>query len=73
MSTAPYHCPFCADEGLRPHEAGVGVWHCQACLRTFSVKYLGLDRAARTIRPPGDRQSAPAAPAAHIETPGASR
>jgi len=70
MSNVPYHCPFCADEDLRPHEAAAGAWHCRACLRTFSVKYLGLDRAGRTVRPPSHPQSPLAA---HIETPGASR
>ena len=69
----PYHCPFCADEGLRPHEAAAGAWHCPACLRIFAVKYLGLDRSAGSIRPPGTPQSTLATPTAHVEIPGASR
>lgn len=39
----PYHCPYCAEEDLRPHGTTGGAWHCRACLRTFSVKYLGLE------------------------------
>lgn len=45
----PYHCPFCAEEDLRPHAAGSGAWHCRACLRTFTVHFLGL---APIERPP---------------------
>jgi transposase-like protein len=38
----PYHCPYCADEDLRPLGATPGAWHCRTCTRTFSVKYLGM-------------------------------
>ncbi len=38
----PYHCPFCAEEDLRPHESAHGAWHCRSCLRLFSVRFLGL-------------------------------
>jgi hypothetical protein len=38
----PYHCPFCAQEDLRPHESAHGAWHCRSCLRVFSVRFLGL-------------------------------
>lgn len=38
----PYHCPFCAEELLRPHEAARGAWHCRSCLRIFTVQFLGL-------------------------------
>ena len=46
----PYHCPYCGDEDLRPHEtvsdAGEptsphGSWECRSCLRAFSLKMLG--------------------------------
>jgi ribosomal protein L37AE/L43A len=40
----PYHCPYCGDEDLRPHEAGHGAWECRACMRAFSVKFIGLLR-----------------------------
>jgi uncharacterized Zn finger protein len=52
----PFHCPYCGDEDLRPHEvvdaSGVttsphGTWECRSCLRAFSLKMLGL------IRPSG--------------------
>jgi transposase-like protein len=46
----PYHCPFCAEEDLRPHGTTHGAWHCRACLRVFAVRFLGiegLDAAAR--------------------------
>ena len=44
----PYHCPFCAEEDLRPVESGAvpgltrGGWHCRSCLRVFSVAFHGI-------------------------------
>ena len=42
----PFHCPYCGNEDLRPHEtehgSGRGAWECRACLRAFSLKLLGL-------------------------------
>ena len=46
----PYHCPFCAEEDLRPVEPGAvdglsrGGWHCRSCLRVFSVAFHGIHR-----------------------------
>ena len=47
----PFHCPYCGDQDLRPHEdqhgaSTHGEWECRACLRAFSLKLLGL------VRPP---------------------
>ncbi|EME98398.1 hypothetical protein J7W19_25285 [Streptomyces mobaraensis NBRC 13819 = DSM 40847] len=39
---APFHCPYCGDEDLRPHEAGHGAWECAACNRAFQLRFLGL-------------------------------
>jgi hypothetical protein len=49
----PYHCPFCAEEDLRPHGTTHGAWHCRACLRVFSVRFLGLEPAPVTVPAPG--------------------
>jgi len=38
----PFHCPYCAEEDLRPHGEKHGEWECRACLRAFSLKYLGM-------------------------------
>jgi hypothetical protein len=38
----PYHCPYCAEEDLRPLGPTPGAWHCRTCTRTFSVRYLGM-------------------------------
>jgi ribosomal protein L37AE/L43A len=38
----PFHCPYCGEEDLRPHEDAHGAWECHACLRAFSVKFIGL-------------------------------
>lgn len=50
---APFHCPYCGDEDLRPHEAADGnsphgTWECRACRRAFSLKLLGLLRPEMT-------------------------
>ncbi|MFJ9391355.1 hypothetical protein ACIRON_21195 [Nocardioides sp. NPDC101246] len=37
----PFHCPFCGETDLWPHEATHGSWECRACLRAFQVKSLG--------------------------------
>ncbi|MEV6792038.1 hypothetical protein AB0M87_08590 [Streptomyces sp. NPDC051320] len=39
---APFFCPYCGDEDLRPHESGPGAWECAACNRAFQLKFLGL-------------------------------
>jgi len=53
----PFHCPYCGDEDLRPHEAEGGgsthgEWECRSCLRAFSLNLLGL------IRPRSSAQGA---------------
>jgi transposase-like protein len=39
---APFHCPYCGDEDLRPFGDGHGDWRCGSCHRAFRLKYLGL-------------------------------
>ncbi|MFJ3821827.1 hypothetical protein [Streptomyces nodosus] len=39
---APFYCPYCGDEDLRPGEEGHGSWECRACNRAFQLKFLGL-------------------------------
>lgn len=40
----PYHCPFCGDEDLWPHEAETGsshgAWECRSCLRAFTLSMI---------------------------------
>ena len=47
----PYHCPYCAEEDLRPHGATPGAWHCRSCLRLFTVKFLGMEPIPSTVVP----------------------
>jgi hypothetical protein len=46
----PFHCPYCGDEDLRPHESdegsGHGQWECRSCLRAFRLSMIGQ------LRPP---------------------
>ena len=53
--SVPFHCPYCGDGDLRPHEAvseagevssPAGTWECRSCLRAFSLKMLGMIRPA---------------------------
>ena len=37
-AASPFHCPYCAEDDLFPREDG---WECRACLRAFSVTFLG--------------------------------
>jgi transposase-like protein len=39
---APFYCPYCGDEDLRPSEDGHGSWECAACNRAFRLSFLGL-------------------------------
>lgn len=38
----PFHCPYCADEDLRPHGEQKGAWECRGCQRAFKLNYLGI-------------------------------
>lgn len=37
----PFHCPYCADEDLRPHADTHGEWECRSCLRAFRLGFIG--------------------------------
>ncbi|MFJ9852683.1 hypothetical protein [Streptomyces sp. NPDC101150] len=44
---APFCCPYCGDEDLRPSEEGSvrgegAAWECRSCSRAFRLKFLGL-------------------------------
>ncbi|CAG7653935.1 eL43 family ribosomal protein [Actinacidiphila bryophytorum] len=39
---APFYCPYCGDEDLRPSEEARGAWECRACSRAFQLSFLGL-------------------------------
>ncbi|MEV5598592.1 hypothetical protein [Streptomyces sp. NPDC052496] len=49
---APFYCPYCGDEDLRPSEEGHGSWECGACNRAFRLSFLGL-LAKGVTTPPG--------------------
>ena len=59
----PFHCPYCGEEDLWPHEvvsesgevsSPHGSWECRGCQRAFSLKMLGLlRRPASADRPSG--------------------
>ena len=51
---APLHCPYCADEDLRPAPGGSpetgAAWECRACARAFTLRFVGLS-ATEVTRP----------------------
>ncbi len=42
---APFYCPYCGEEDIRPEGEGHGDWRCSSCARLWRLKYLGLSRA----------------------------
>jgi transposase-like protein len=55
----PFHCPYCGDENLWPHEpddgaegSGHGQWECRSCLRAFKLSMIGQ------LRPPASAHAA---------------
>jgi ribosomal protein L37AE/L43A len=56
---APFYCPYCGDEDLRPFGERHGDWRCGACQRVFRLGYVGLsaDWTSPVGRPPGDDES----------------
>jgi ribosomal protein L37AE/L43A len=56
---APFNCPYCAEEDLRPFGDAEGQWRCGACRRVFALKYLGLAAgwASDVAAPPGATSS----------------
>jgi transposase-like protein len=39
---APFYCPYCAEEDLRPEPEPHGAWRCASCLRVFVVRFVGI-------------------------------
>ncbi len=48
----PFHCPYCGEENLFPHEVADGpshgTWECRSCLRAFKVNLIGQLRRPST-------------------------
>ncbi|MES9540002.1 Insertion element protein [Spirillospora sp. NPDC049024] len=38
----PFYCPYCGEESLEPGGEAPGAWFCPDCLRSFSLKFLGV-------------------------------
>ncbi|MFE0640751.1 hypothetical protein ACFW2Y_03865 [Streptomyces sp. NPDC058877] len=54
---APFFCPYCGDEDLRPNEQGHGAWECAACSRAFQLKFLGLLAPTTSGTTPGREET----------------
>jgi hypothetical protein len=42
VHSAVLHCPYCAEEDLRPTEDSHGSWLCVSCRRVFAVRLIGI-------------------------------
>ena len=40
---APFHCPYCAEEDLRPLEDRTAQWLCGSCRRAFALRFIGME------------------------------
>jgi len=54
----PFHCPYCGDENLWPHETdegpGHGQWECRSCMRAFKLNMIGQLRPPASAHAKGD-------------------
>ncbi|SOD74348.1 hypothetical protein SAMN05892883_3532 [Jatrophihabitans sp. GAS493] len=41
---APFYCPYCGDEDLRPFGEKHGEWRCGSCRRVYRLGYIGIAR-----------------------------
>jgi ribosomal protein L37AE/L43A len=48
----PFFCPYCGDEGLRPHGEAHGEWQCESCRRAFVLRAV---RPSTTPAPATER------------------
>jgi ribosomal protein L37AE/L43A len=49
--SAVLHCPYCAEEDLRPTEDSHGSWLCASCRRVFAVRLIGISPVDTTRTP----------------------
>jgi ribosomal protein L37AE/L43A len=60
--SAVLHCPYCAEEDLRPTEDSHGSWLCASCRRVFAVRLIGIspvDVRAEGRTPTSTRSASP--------------
>jgi transposase-like protein len=43
---APFYCPYCGDEDIRPAGEQPHVYRCDSCLRTWELRFVGTNRLA---------------------------
>ena len=46
-ASAPFFCPYCGDESLRPYGETHGEWRCESCRRAFALRTVKQAPAAQ--------------------------
>jgi transposase-like protein len=39
---APFYCPYCGEEDLRPLDAEPARFTCASCRRAFALRFIGV-------------------------------
>ncbi|HTW20005.1 MAG TPA: hypothetical protein VME70_07335 [Mycobacteriales bacterium] len=39
---APFYCPYCGEEDLRPYAERHGGWWCRSCRRAWALSMIGM-------------------------------
>ena len=53
---APFYCPYCGDEDLRPLTDTHGTWWCQSCRRAWSLTMIGTGTPDELTEAPSDER-----------------
>ena len=50
-ASAPFFCPYCGDESLRPYGETHGEWRCESCRRAFALRAVKQSTAKQSPVP----------------------
>ena len=44
---SPFYCPYCGEEDIEPFGEDAGRFHCNACDRHFTLRFVGVGATPR--------------------------
>jgi hypothetical protein len=65
---APFYCPYCGEEDIRPFGERHGDWGCGACRRVWTLRYVGVARPGGGAAPGGTAPGGTADPERVVRT-----